>query len=252
MIKLKTVRSILELSNITGVPMRYVYDRGVQVRVMTLIAREASTRRMVFPTNKEASIEQQLDIDEVDDGDENEDCDEDEDGDEDEDENQTKFKDSCSNEKKAASSKARYRGAKVLEPLVSYYNDPVCTLDFASLYPTIIIAMNLCYCTLRLHPQQQSGSVEGDKDEDEGRYEYRQGKPSPEGDEFEPESVRKGLLPTILVDLLNARKEVKQEMAKCEDPFQKDILNERQLASEMRQFGLRLHGCQKISSNAVC
>ncbi|KAH6921634.1 hypothetical protein HPB50_003652 [Hyalomma asiaticum] len=187
MIKLKTVRSILELSNITGVPMRYVYDRGVQVRVMTLIAREASTRRMVFPTNKEASIEQQLDIDEV-------------------------------------------SRAKVLEPLVGYYNDPVCTLDFASLYPTIIIAMNLCYCTLRLHPQQQSGSVEGDKDEDEGRYEYRQGKPSPEGDEFEPESVRKGVLPTILVDLLNARKEVKQEMAKCEDPFQKDILNERQLA----------------------
>ncbi|KAH6919394.1 hypothetical protein HPB50_029618 [Hyalomma asiaticum] len=218
MIKLNTVRSMLELSNITGVPMRYVYHKGVQVRVMTLIAREANTRRMVFPTNKEALIEQQQGTNQ------------DDDGDEDEDEKQAKFKDSCSNEKKAASSKARYRGAKVLEPLVGYYNDPVCTLDFASLYPTIIIAMNLCYCTLRLHPQQQSDYEEGDKDEVEGRYEYRQGKPSPEGDEFEPESVRKGVLPTILVDLLNARKKVKQEMAKCEDPFEKDILNERQLA----------------------
>lgn len=124
-----------------------------------------------------------------------------------------------------------YQGAKVLKPNVGYYDDPVCTMDFASLYPSIIIAMNLCYSTLRLHPKRQIESMEKQEIEDEGCYEYAQGKPSPEGDEFVPESVRKGILPTILVDLLRARKQVKKDMANCEhDPFMKSVLNERQLA----------------------
>nr|XP_050031402.1 DNA polymerase delta catalytic subunit-like [Dermacentor andersoni] len=51
------------------------------------------------------------------------------------------------------------------------------------------------------------------------------------GDEFVPESVRKGILPTILVDLLSARKQVKEETAEFKhDPFTLSLLNERQLA----------------------
>lgn len=38
-----------------------------------------------------------------------------------------------------------YQGATVVEPKVGFYNRPVATLDFASLYPSIIIAYNLCY-----------------------------------------------------------------------------------------------------------
>jgi len=32
--------------------------------------------------------------------------------------------------------------------LFSYYSDPIATLDFASLYPSIMMAHNLCYTTL--------------------------------------------------------------------------------------------------------
>lgn len=35
----------------------------------------------------------------------------------------------------------------VMEPLQDFYTDPVCVLDFRSLYPSIIIAYNLCYST---------------------------------------------------------------------------------------------------------
>ena len=41
-----------------------------------------------------------------------------------------------------------YEGATVIEPLKGFYNCPVTTLDFASLYPSIIMAHNLCYSTL--------------------------------------------------------------------------------------------------------
>ena len=41
-----------------------------------------------------------------------------------------------------------YEGATVLEAKQGYYKNPVATLDFASLYPSIMMAHNLCYTTL--------------------------------------------------------------------------------------------------------
>lgn len=42
----------------------------------------------------------------------------------------------------------QYEGATVLEPKQGYYDRPIATLDFASLYPSIMMAHNLCYTTL--------------------------------------------------------------------------------------------------------
>ena len=54
-----------------------------------------------------------------------------------------------------------YEGATVIEPKKAFYNEPIATLDFASLYPSIIQGYNLCYSTLvssadkaRLSPDQ--------------------------------------------------------------------------------------------------
>ena len=41
-----------------------------------------------------------------------------------------------------------YEGATVLDAKAGYYEMPVATLDFASLYPSIMMAHNLCYSTL--------------------------------------------------------------------------------------------------------
>lgn len=50
---------------------------------------------------------------------------------------------------------ATYEGATVIEPVRGYYTDPIATLDFSSLYPSIMIAHNLCYTTLiRSHPMK--------------------------------------------------------------------------------------------------
>lgn len=51
-----------------------------------------------------------------------------------------------------------YEGATVLEAKQGYYREPVATLDFASLYPSIMMAHNLCYSTL-LPRDRSTGSV---------------------------------------------------------------------------------------------
>merc|ERR1719223_1194142 len=54
---------------------------------------------------------------------------------------------------KSQGSDDKYEGATVLDPLCGYYDKPIATLDFASLYPSIMMAHNLCYCTL-VRPDQ--------------------------------------------------------------------------------------------------
>lgn len=56
----------------------------------------------------------------------------------------------------------KFEGATVIEPNRGYYTHPIATLDFASLYPSIMMAHNLCYTTLmsewdykRLTPEQK-------------------------------------------------------------------------------------------------
>ena len=41
----------------------------------------------------------------------------------------------------------QYEGATVIEPKKGYYDVPIATLDFSSLYPSIMIAYNYCYST---------------------------------------------------------------------------------------------------------
>lgn len=110
-----------------------------------------------------------------------------------------------------------YEGATVLDAKAGYYDMPIATLDFASLYPSIMMAHNLCYCTLV--PKHQVSSM---NPEDIGT--------SPAGDTFVKASKIKGILPEILEELLSARKRAKADLKKATDPLQKAVLDGRQLA----------------------
>lgn len=122
----------------------------------------------------------------------------------------------------------QYEGATVIEPTRGYYDVPVATLDFASLYPSIIQAHNLCYTTLLNKNLVEKLNYQKEED-----YIV-----TPNGDLFCTAKVRKGLLSQILEELLTARKKAKRELAVETDPFKKAVLNGRQLAL-------------KISANSV-
>ena len=121
-----------------------------------------------------------------------------------------------------------YEGATVIEPKKAYYTheEPIATLDFASLYPSIMQAYNLCYTTLVAPSDVHKFTLET-------AYET-----SPSGDVFVTSDTRKGILPLILEELLSARKRAKADMKAATCPMVRAVQNGRQLAL-------------KISANSV-
>eukprot|EP00871_Galdieria_phlegrea_P003137 jgi/Galph1/3824/GphlegSOOS_G2464.1 len=110
-----------------------------------------------------------------------------------------------------------YEGATVIQPKRGFYKMPIATLDFASLYPSIMMAHNICYSTF-----VRKDDVKYLNPED-----YIQ---SPSGDCFVRPTIKKGVLSKILEDLLTARKLAKQDLKNATDPFLQSVLNGRQLA----------------------
>ncbi|XP_062512601.1 DNA polymerase delta catalytic subunit-like [Corticium candelabrum] len=118
-----------------------------------------------------------------------------------------------------------YTGATVIEPVKGYYDIPIATLDFSSLYPSIMQAHNLCYTTL-IQPHETK------------QFSPDQYIKTPSGNFFVKSALRRGVLPDILENLLAARKRAKAELKQETDPFKRKVLDGRQLAL-------------KISANSV-
>ncbi|KAJ7576846.1 DNA polymerase family B-domain-containing protein [Mycena floridula] len=129
---------------------------------------------------------------------------------------------------KGDGSDEQYEGATVIEPKKGYYDVPIATLDFSSLYPSIMMAHNLCYTTLL-----DKGTI--DRLQLVKDVDYIQ---TPNNDLFATSKKRKGLLPIILEDLITARKRAKADLKSETDPFKRAVLDGRQLAL-------------KISANSV-
>ncbi|KAL8447481.1 hypothetical protein Emed_004364 [Eimeria media] len=113
----------------------------------------------------------------------------------------------------------KYEGATVLEPVKGFYDTPIATLDFASLYPSIMMAHNICYSTL----------VKGNdiNSIDSANVTHTSSNPR---HTFVKATVRRGVLPMIVEELIAARKVAKKQMSQATDKFTQSVLNGRQLA----------------------
>jgi len=120
-------------------------------------------------------------------------------------------------EKAKGAEEEDYEGAVVMDPKRGFHTIPVATLDFSSLYPSIMIAHNLCYTTVL--------KIEQLEKLDPSQYEK-----TPQGDYFIRSEVYKGILPRILDELLTARAKAKDDLKKEKDPFKKAVFDGRQLA----------------------
>ncbi|XP_024962996.1 DNA polymerase delta catalytic subunit isoform X2 [Cynara cardunculus var. scolymus] len=123
------------------------------------------------------------------------------------------------NVKQAGSEQGTYEGATVLEARAGFYEKPIATLDFASLYPSIMMAYNLCYCTLVTPEDVRKLNLPPECINK-----------TPSGETFVKTNLQKGILPEILEELLAARKRAKADLKEAKDPLVKAVLDGRQLA----------------------
>jgi DNA polymerase elongation subunit (family B) len=195
--KLNVWVGMIELSNIVGVTIMELFTRGQQIRCVSQVYDKA--HRMGYVLDKRIVPE------------------------------------------------VYYEGGFVGKPEVGVHSEVIC-LDFSSLYPSIMEAYNFCYTTLV--PQELVDEV---PDEDCNVIEFEQEEPadfkpgnfqenagyvnegpiegfedtSPEAKEITGKTVKrkykykwykkeKGVLPTIVHDLVAARKQVKNEIARLE------------------------------------
>ena len=150
---------------------------------------------------------------------------------------------------KRASDYIFFNGGYVADPKVGFWPLAIC-FDFNSLYPSIMIAYNICFTTLlptlkgvdkNIYnffeiKQEEPRSPKPPKDDnfDYGEYEegYEENSDKIVGEKvhreyqfgFVKSTTKKGLLPSILQDLLAKRKSVKKEMKAINK--QVDIINE--------------------------
>ena len=106
-----------------------------------------------------------------------------------------------------------YEGATVLDAQAGAYYTPITALDFEGLYPSIMMAHNLCYSSLVMDPKYDN--IPGVTYERFGNHTFAQGVPS--------------LLPSILAELKQFRKQAKKDMAKSTGAT-KQMFNGKQLA----------------------
>ena len=139
-----------------------------------------------------------------------------------------------------------FAGGFVQEPIPGLYDNVIC-LDFASLYPSIIMAFNICYTTLleketemedekvnHFYIDMNESEVDDGKDDESPIDENNKGE-SNEGKiqahhRFVKKDVYEGVLPRLVSKLVNERRAVRKFLEGNKDPIMKIILDKRQLA----------------------
>lgn len=204
----------LQMAQVTGVPLTSIIHRGQQIRTMLLMLQFIKARCRKDPTHPRWFLP-----------------------------------DESANKPPAIEG---FEGAVVIRPLPGFYQTPVVTLDFASLYPSIMRAYNMCFSTLvptlaeaRRRKLVWSEETHNIKDPNDPNYpEVRPVRSFdyPEGGKFEyvardtdvcfvTSKKRVGILPEILEQLLNNRKLVKKQRKKFhEKSMDYAVLDGRQLA----------------------
>ena len=180
MIKLMIIINLIEYCRVTSIPINYAINNGQQITISTQLHKKTFKLNYLIPST-------------------------------------TIIK----NDNKLSNSKQRYsnfEGASVLNPISGFYSKPIVTLDFSSLYPSIMIAHNLCYSTLIKKEEINNLNFNFETD-----Y-YK----SPTGDLFVNTNIRKGIIPLILEELISERRKAKNQYNKEKNLDLKEIYNSRQ------------------------
>ena len=212
--KVDIITGYVEMSKLCSVPMNFLVMRGQGIKLTSYVAKKCREMNTLMPV-----IEKSLD----DEG---------------------------------------YEGATVLNPKSGLYLDnPIACVDYSSLYPSAIISENLSHdskvWTKEYDLKHNLLKETGEKDNsgnyiydnmDNAEYvdinydTYKWARLTPKGAKvkqhvgykicrfIQPQNGNRAILPSILEELLAARKRTKKQVKEEKDPFMKNILDNRQLA----------------------
>jgi DNA polymerase elongation subunit (family B) len=199
--KLLIMQTQISMSNVTLVPITWLITRGQQIKTFSLLVKSANESDYLVPTkfsSYDTKIYKKLKGIDEDSDDENDD---------------------------------RFTGAVVLPPKKDAYYEPICTLDFKSLYPSIMMAHSLCHSTLVTNdkylnlPEYKYQTHSWDdlvKDDNKkpildetGELQYIHHSYTYATPKNTKENEIQGILPRILEKLVNSRQEYKDLMKKA-------------------------------------
>jgi DNA polymerase elongation subunit (family B) len=143
----------------------------------------------------------------------------------------------------------KFKGATVIDPMIGMYFEPIAGLDFASLYPSIMMAYNMCYSTIIISSDMMDYVIKNNipyktiEWEECTESECKNPKCYHEKIKFSFSFVQiedekgieiingtRGILGTILLTLMQSRTATKKLMKGEKDPFMYAVLNGKQLA----------------------
>ena len=194
--KLCKLTVISQMANVTGISMKDVMNRGQGIRTISLMLRYAKRRKpqLMLPRMEKKVFTTRV----------------------------RKFvntDDTLTMTDVEVESDKKFQGAVVVDPDAGFYTDAVSCLDFASLYPSIMVCMNMSYETL-VH-RATINHMKWVEDTDVRTipdYDLVDGKlvttVNPKNPSFVMKEKRLGILPEILWDLWQERKRVKKQMKK--------------------------------------
>ena len=147
------------------------------------------------------------------------------------------------NGKGSASVEQTYQGATVIDPVTGYHKPPTIVCDFVSLYPSIMVAYNLSFETWLMGGLKDVARLKLARDQmhevDLGNHTVYFLKslatdppPASQLGVGRLSTHHYGLLPRLLIGLLEARRAVKRQLSLCppEQTARRKVLHAKQLA----------------------
>ena len=209
--KIDIVTEFIEMAKLCSVPMDFLVMRGQGIKITSFIAKKCRENNTLMPVIQKAEGEE------------------------------------------------GYEGAIVLEPKTNLYlDDPVACVDYSSLYPSSMISENLCHSskvwTKEYNLEGRLIRMTGDEDYDNlDGYEYvdvtydtfKYVRKTPKAAATKVKTGtkqcrfaqypdnKKAILPSVLSELLAARKATKKLKAQEKNPFMANVYDKRQLSIKL-------------------
>jgi DNA polymerase elongation subunit (family B)/intein/homing endonuclease len=170
--KLETIANNIGMANVCIVPLSYIFMRGQGIKIFSLVSKECRDEGFIIPTLN-------------------------------------------SYDENKLNDEEGYEGAIVLEPKVGIYIDePIAVLDYASLYPSSMISENISHDTIILDEKYNNIESYEYVDIKYDLYEKIDDKKVKKGEKTVRfvQTKEKGVIPKILMKLLQKRKETRKKM----------------------------------------